>query len=34
MSQVVPPQGASTDGGVAKTSYFRANCVNIPKAVG
>jgi len=31
--QSIPPLGASGKGGVKKTSYFRAKCVNISKTV-
>jgi len=31
ISQGIPPLGASNKGGVGKTSYFRAKCVNISK---
>jgi len=34
ISHGVPPQGGVKQGRVAKTSYFRAKCVNMSKTVG
>jgi len=34
ISHGVPPLGGVNKGGMVKTSYFRAKCVNISKTVG